>query len=536
MSVRSLLAIVCVIVAAQVGDAQLVSGYESNGKDGFLQRYDASYPGTKSTKKRPLLDSFRVALNGEPTPADRRQAPAGSLPQPTKSPQPVPEPQLYLNSPDGSYVVGPDDAPITGQFSEEGVVVEDDGPWWDLGLSSLFARRCICGQNCGGGCCGPRFFGGINYLYWWTRGSQLPSLVTTSPVGTPVGQAGVRGTPGVSTIFGESRSATGGHSGGRFTLGMNLDSSCCERLEFQYFVLNESDYEFSATAPGDDDIIGRPYFNTFTGLEDAELVGFPGIVDGRVDVRGTTDFEGIGIWWRHNMLCCNSCLGGGWCGDLCGPLHSVGLTAPRCQGRLVRFDRVTGWRHLDLDESLRIGERLVSTDPVGVNPPGTDLDIQDRFVTENKFDGFDVGWEWDWCFDRWGMTALVKSAFGNISRRATISGDTTVTTPGNPPVTSDGGLLAAPSNIGSFSDDEFALVPEVGLNLYYFIRPNARVRVGYNLIYFPNVWRPSGMVDLNVDPRQLPPPTIANATSPAFRPREADFWAQGLNLGLEFRF
>ena len=68
----------------------------------------------------------------------------------------------------------------------------------------------------------------------------------------------------------------------------------------------------------------------------------------------------------------------------------------------------------------------------------TEIDITDYFQTENIFDGFDVGWEWDWCFGRWGMSALVKTAFGNMARRATIAGATTVTEPGDPPVENAG--------------------------------------------------------------------------------------------------
>src|SRR5262245_8106792 len=43
------------------------------------------------------------------------------------------------------------------------------------------------------------------YLLWWTKGDRLPPLLTTSPVGTPLANAGVLGRPGTSVLFGDER-------------------------------------------------------------------------------------------------------------------------------------------------------------------------------------------------------------------------------------------------------------------------------------------------------------------------------------------
>src|SRR6476659_9640207 len=50
-----------------------------------------------------------------------------------------------------------------------------------------------------------RLWGGAEYLLWWVEGQRIPALVTTSPPGTPLAQAGVLGLPGTSALFGHSR-------------------------------------------------------------------------------------------------------------------------------------------------------------------------------------------------------------------------------------------------------------------------------------------------------------------------------------------
>lgn len=59
---------------------------------------------------------------------------------------------------------------------------------------------------CGVPLCSPpgRFWIRADWLMWWTNGEHLPPLVTSSPQGTPQGQAGVLGQPGTTILFGNS--------------------------------------------------------------------------------------------------------------------------------------------------------------------------------------------------------------------------------------------------------------------------------------------------------------------------------------------
>src|SRR5262249_6596375 len=103
-----------------------------------------------------------------------------------------------------------------------------------------------------------------------------------------------------------------------------------------------------------------------------------------------------------------------------------------------------------------------------------------------------------------------------------------------------GGLLALPTNIGDHSHDEFSVVPEFRINLGYQVTEHLRAFVGYTFLYWTQVVRPGEQINLNVNSTQIATSLLfgplAGPAQPSFSFRHSDFWAQGLNLGVEFRF
>ncbi len=104
-----------------------------------------------------------------------------------------------------------------------------------------------------------------------------------------------------------------------------------------------------------------------------------------------------------------------------------------------------------------------------------------------------------------------------------------------------GGLLALPgANIGSYSQNKFAVVPEATINLGYHLRPNLRIFVGYNFLYASSVLRPGEQIDPTIDVTRIPNfPTGATPLT-IVRPfptmRDTEFFAQGISFALQFKW
>ena len=354
------------------------------------------------------------------------------------------------------------------------------------------------------------FWAEADYLLWRVKGDSLPALVTTSPPGTPQAGAGVAGTPGVLTLFGGSGVNDDFRSGGRIRVGSWLDCNQTLGVEASFFMLANSSSGFDAASSGNP-ILARPFLNTMTGMPDAELVAFPGIVTGAVSARETSELLGAGIWLRHN-LCCGCC---------------------------YRVDALLGYRYLRLTDRLGIGESLVSTDPNSPTIPlGTRFSVLDQFDTTNNFHGADLGLAGEFRRGPWVFEWVAKVALGGNGGGVDIGGVPTVTVPGFAPTVNPGGLLALSSNSGHFDVNRFSVVPEVGVKVAYQVTPRVRVFAGYDFLYWTNVVRPGGQIDTAVNPMLLPPvtPPIAGPIRPAPLLATSDIWVHGISVGLEFRY
>jgi hypothetical protein len=197
-----------------------------------------------------------------------------------------------------------------------------------------------------------------------------------------------------------------------------------------------------------------------------------------------------------------------------------------------------GVRWAQLDESLRITENLT------VIPPSVDVgatfDVFDSFATGNEFIGGELGFIYDWEYSRWSFELLSKVAVGNTRQRVFINGTTIRTEPGQPGEVGEGGLLALPSNIGNYERDAFSVLPQIGVTGGYMLTDRLKFTFGYSFLYWSRVVRPGDAIDLEINPGNLPfadPPDADGLPArPAFVFRDTDFWAHGLNAGLEYRW
>jgi hypothetical protein len=362
-----------------------------------------------------------------------------------------------------------------------------------------------CQPSAGGGVCGPygRIWVSAEYLLWWIKDERLPPLVTAGPASS----GGVLGAPGTVVLFGGDHTDEEPFSGGRFTVGAWLNECQTIGIEADFFFLGQRSNNFVAGASGaaGAPVVARPIINVLTGTETSELV--PGIVS----VRERNRLLGTGVNGVFNV-CCACC---------------------------ARLDLLAGFRYLEYDEDLTISENLLV--PAGVPTiGGTRFDLSDSFSTRNFFYGGLIGGRGEVRRGRFFVDLTGDVSLGTTHQDLDILGSTVITPPGGTPVALRGGILALPSNIGHFSRDRFSVVPELSLNVGYQVTHNVRAFVGYTFLYWSDVLRPGDQIDRVINPTQIPstlgPGTLVGPARPTVILRETDFWAQGLNVGVEFRF
>jgi hypothetical protein len=418
----------------------------------------------------------------------------------------------------------------------------EPSPHWDGPGGPAYGGDCGgCATQCGScaTCCTPCGQPHVlwvqpEYLLWWTKGMYVPPLVTTSTdPATPRGLAGVLGQPNTEILFGDENILEGDRHGFRIRAGVWLDPCRKFGLSGEYFFLGTETnrYEAFGNASGLP-ILARPYFNINPRILDpldpnfldfdppareaSQLVAYPNVLTGRVRVEATSSLNSAAAHFRVNV-CCND-----WCyRDPCYPC---------CVGRgNTRLDFLVGYRWTRLKEGLLISEFL---EGLGMDQPG---DVFDRFNTYNDFHGCDLGVQWQVRHNRWFLETLGRISLGNNRQTVDIMG-TTVAPDGTE---LEGGLLALETNIGRYTRDDFTMIPEIGVKLGCDLTPCLTFTAGYTLFYWGQVVRPGDQIDRDINPDYVPgPPDVGpeGPLRPAFAFNPTDFWAQGLNLGLDYRW
>jgi hypothetical protein len=355
---------------------------------------------------------------------------------------------------------------------------------------------------------GPRFYLNAEYLLWWTRSDRTPPLVTTS---SNPADFGFLGSPTTQVLFGGTLDRNP-YNGARLTAGYYLDDCGHTAIEVSGFILGQETARFMASS-AQYPVIARPFFNLNQGIEFSQLIASPGVSTGNVQISAPSRF-----WGAEANLRCNVCCGCDW-----------------------KVDALGGFRYLNLEESISIQENIQGL--AGAPAPFTNalVTVNDHFATRNQFYGGQLGLDAEFHRGPWSLDLRGKLALGETHQHLTIDGSERLVAADGTVTVSRGGLLALPSNIGQFNRDRFSVVPEIGVSLGYQLTEHLRVSVGYNFLYWTNVLRPGQQIDRVIDVTQIPnfaaPGTAPTGQNrPAVPFKESDFWAQGLTVGLEFRY
>ncbi len=303
--------------------------------------------------------------------------------------------------------------------------------------------------------------------------------------------------------------------------GVWLDEDRCLGFEVGGFILQPLTDRFTFNSNGSVPLY-RPIFGTDTQREGIQVVATPfaaqgGPIAGNFQASLSSSFWGAEANVRSCLLCnCNFFL-----------------------------DGLVGFRTLGLNETLDILETPTLTGTGAFRgvmlPTGTGFVVDDNFKTRNQFYGGQIGLISEVRNGPWSLNLSGKLAAGSTEQTAIITGSTQINTPGMAPQFFNSGILAnSGTNGGTHSRSVFSIVPEVGVNLGYQMTQHIRLFVGYNLIYWTNVLRPGSQIDRVINPNLLPgaPAAVAGVgpARPTFVYNSSDFWAQGLTVGVVFRY
>ena len=358
---------------------------------------------------------------------------------------------------------------------------------------------------------GPRLWVRAEYMIWWIKQANFPPLVTSGDFSDPI--PGALNSLNTKILFGSSGMDFFDRKGGRFSAGWWLDDEQTWGVEAGYLFMGGRSINNSFVSPGNP-VLATPFFNTNTGQPDSSLVTFPGILSGQVAVEAPSFLQGA----------------------------EVNLSATFSKGERYRLEGLAGFRYVNLNEGLSIeSTSLVTLAPqyVGLVPfDGNTITVRDTFETRNQFYGGQVGARAEMHHKRWTLDILTKIAFGVSHETVHILGFTGIDT--QPTTITNAGLLAVSSNSGQFSRNSFAVVPEASINLYFQLTDHLKVFAGYTFLYWSHIARPGDQVDINVNPNLVPTSMTFGAAGgparPAFTFHSTDFFAHGVNFGLELRY
>jgi len=345
-------------------------------------------------------------------------------------------------------------------------------------------------------------------LLWWTKKIPVNTPLLTQATNPADPTSGALGSPNTAIVLGGQSYDPGTRYGGRFTLGGWLDSEANIGLEANYLFISPESTTQTVGSPGTpgSPVFAFPFFNVVTGAEGRGILATPNTDS----LRLSNQLQG-------------------------GELNVV--------GRLLRTPNLSlsglfGFRYINLQENLGFAETFGS-------PANFTGSLQDSFRATNNFYGGQLGLRGEFRWGNFFVEGTGKVALGCVQQVVDVNGSSSEAFPGRGAgfvyTNAPGGFFAEPTNIGHHSQNAFCVVPEVDLKLGCNITRDIQAFVGYSFLYLSDVARPGTTIDHNVNLSQSPtfsgvPTTLVGPAAPTFSFSRSDFWAQGINLGLQFKF
>lgn len=391
-----------------------------------------------------------------------------------------------------------------------------------------------------------RWYGRAEVLVWQLGSSfnnsnadNLPTFRAAMPYGfrtaaynltdplNPVIRPGIDGTKDISGLALLQPSIQSGSSldgldrvGGRITIGMFLDSSRDWSAEATYFQLETKSTQFTGTAAARN-------IQFQTGLKDVNITtvvsGDPPLpvnvitetpvifnADFAASITGTTSSKFFGLEANVNHRS-----------------FTVGQT---------KVSEIYGFRYLDLTfdqtllQALSVSDDRYIIDSVSQLPTTSTTFLAGDYQAHNQFYAAQVGLRFDSDFGRFFFNGFGKFAFGAL-QQTTLTNEAVVNTDILIPE-----VVYPSSTVNRDSRTRLAFALEGNLSAGFHVTENLSIFAGYNILVMTRVEQlASGNGSAN-GPGTI---TLGTAEKPVAVTNiftEGRYYAQGLNLGLEFRY
>ncbi|HEY2910928.1 MAG TPA: BBP7 family outer membrane beta-barrel protein [Gemmataceae bacterium] len=397
----------------------------------------------------------------------------------------------------------------------------------------------------------PHWWTSVDYLLFFAKGqpSNFPLLTTSAPV-----DQGLLGHSSTLPLAGGQNMSYNPISGFRAVFGFFGDADRRWGFEATGVLFESKGNVTSVSSSSSIPTLALPFIDsTNPHVFTSQLVANPNYGQGQA-IIGTTNQT----WWT----------------DADG-IVNIYRSEP---GRKIAFsmDFLAGYKYLQVREDLTIDTHttlnqmptmspVFALGPFGVvtqvgttttaaqvpfggvmiSPPATVL-TRDSFLVTNRFNGGQVGLRGEVRCGMFTVNATGKLSIGDMNERLQITGAsafTDITRPvGGLPNTGSafGGVYANASNIGRYNHDEFAVIPEVNMNIGLNLTRSITAYLGYNFIYINNIARPGEQINPIINTATIPfNPAYGAAGQPNVVQNlftQSNFWMMGVNFGMMMRY
>lgn len=327
------------------------------------------------------------------------------------------------------------------------------------------------------------------YMFLWRKKRFYPPLATASATEPPI-----LGDPTTRILFGDEALRNSPRSGYRVDAGLWWD--CCWGLGGGFYSAGTE--KIRSKAGGNslgEPVLGRPFFNADTGLQEVDLISAP--IDPSI-INGSIAIDSV----NRNMG-----------GDAYTRFHFI----QQCRFKL---DVLAGFYYNQLVDNLNITSQKTVLSLVALPEV---IRVNDQFNCTNNFYGVLAGGVAEFCYNRWSFRTKCKLGIGTMQKNVRVKGST-ITFRGADLGTitvEKFGLLANLSNIGKHNHNKFEVIPELQATLEFRVWKQLRLTAGYTCIYWPSVVLSGEQVNLNL-----------NSVEPSFHHKDKSFWMQGVTTGL----